>query len=552
MGIRITELADLDSDLVRQEDELLAEMLQEDNPSINAKQGVFRDYLGYYGGVLGAKNQTEADRLRRSQSLREVLLDPTLADAETVDNISSNYRVARREGGFAAGDITVVVSALEALTIATGTFFETQGQQFTTRQVFTAKVDSAAVISENDRVLTPVGDGTYSFQISVVSAAEGSGGNIKKGTYFAVLPVPTNYVKAFAAEDFVGGNDAETNQDLVERYSEGMAAKAFSGRENMIAAVRSEEEFLGIVADSIIGMGDQEMQRDQHSIFPGSLGGRVDWYIRTQPLYRKYGEKKAAVLVEKTSDGYGIWQLTFDRDDYPGMYDAEIKPDTGEDFLGSFEITEDIRAADLSPLASGDGFLPDIVTGLEATFSRFQSVILKFKDSLTTTGSLDLGSTATYDITVRAMPLLAELQEYALRRRVRNVMGDALIKAPVPCFLSLTFTIELKPGQASPDTDAIALALADLVNYYGFAGRLPASKLSDVIHDHLEAGTGLSAIDMFGRILKPSGLSRYVRSTEVLEIPDEPLEMSTRRTVALLLDPSDVTISVVTADILEI
>ena len=553
MGIRVTELSELDSDMVNQEDELLAEMLQEDNPSINAKQGVFRDYLGHYGGVLGAKNQTEAQRLRRSQSLREVQLDPGLADEHTVDNIASNYRVTRREGGTAGGAVTVIVDTLAAMTIATGTLFEAQGKQFTTTQPFTARTTSADVVAENDRLLTPVGDGTYSFQISVVALEVGSGGNLAKDTLFAVTPLPLNYVKSLASEDFIGGVDAEGNQDLIDRFVEGMAAKAFSGRENMIAAIKEQEAFANIVADSIIGMGDQEMLRDQHSIFPGSTGGRVDWYIRSQPLYRRYGVTKTAVLVEQTADGYGIWQVSFGRDEYPGLYDVLVQPSDDSSYSGSFEVTEYIRAADMTALASGDGFLPDIESSLEAAFSRFQSVVVRFKDDRTASGGLTVGSSSgSYSLTVRAMPLIAEMQDYALRRRVRNVMGDLLVKAPVPCFLSLTFNIELRPGQATPDTDEIAESLASLVNYYGFAGRLPASALSDLVHNYLEAGTGLSAIDMFGRILKPSGDVRYLRSTEVLEVPDEASEMSTRRTVAFMLDPADVSISVLTPDVLEI
>jgi hypothetical protein len=553
VGIRVTELSELDSDLVNQEDELLAEMLQEDNPSINAKQGVFRDYLGHYGGVLGAKNQTEADRLRRSQSLREVQLDPGLADEDTVDNIASNYRVTRRAGTTAGGDVTMIVDTLAAMTVATGTVFEAQGKQFQTTQPFTARTTSADVVAANDRLLTPIGDGTYSFQITVEALEDGSNGNLPKDTLFAVTPLPLNYVKSFASEDFIGGSDTESNQDLVDRFIEGMSAKAFSGRENMVAALKEQEDFNNVVADSIIGLGDQEMLRDQHTIFPGSMGGRVDWYIRTQPLYRRYGVAKSAVLIEQTSDGFGIWQMSFGRDEYPGLYDVFVQPSDDSSYTGSFEITEYIRAADMTELEDGDGFLPDIVSALEATYSRFQSVVVRFKDDRTPSGSLTVGSSsADYNVTVRAMPLIAEIQEYALRRRVRNVMGDLLVKAPVPCFLSLTFNIELRPGQAAPDTDEIAESLANLVNYYGFAGRLPASALSDAVHNYLEAGTGLSAIDMFGKILKPSGDVRFIRSTEVLEVPDEPAEMSTRRTVVFLLDPADVSISVLTADVLEI
>lgn len=549
MGIRIEQLSELDPALVRQEDEQLAEMLQEDNPAIDTKRGVLRDYLAHYGGVLGAKNQTEQTRLRQSMSVAAILADPTLADEDTVDNVASNYRVTRREGSQAAGAAVLVVSRLEAMTVATGTVFTALGQRFATVEPFTARTTSGAVVSANDRVLTPVGDGTYAFQIELVAVAAGVSSQIAKDTLLVPELPPQNFVTAYAAEDFTGGLDPDSNEELLQRFVYGMAAKAFSGRENMAAAVREQPDFAGIIADSIVGMGNEEMLRDQHAIFPGSYGGRVDWYVRTQLLYRRYGATKTATLVEKTTDNRGIWQLSFGRDEFPGFYDVQVRPVSGEN-RGEFAVTTDVRTADMAALAtSTDNFLPDIANDIEAVYSRFQSVVIRFRDTLTSTANLALGATQDYAITVRAMPLIAELQDYALQYRTRNVMGDALVKAPVPCFLSLSFSIALRSGQSVPDLNAIANDLANLVNTYGFTGRLPASALSDVVHNSLPNHASAGAIDMFGRIRKPDGSLRYVRSTELLEVPNESSVMSTSRTVAFLLDPADVAISTYVAEI---
>lgn len=551
MTIRVTNLATLDGAAVRQEDELLAEQLQEINTYLDMKQGVLRDYLAYFGGILATKNQVEQNRQRLSTSLNAILDDPTLADDEAVDNIASNYRVTRLAGGTAIGSASVIMSVLADFTLSAGTIFEALGQQFMTQSAFTARTSSAGVVGPDDRVLTPVGDGTYSFQIDLVAIEDGEAGRLTRGTLLVPTTIPLNFVKAYATEDFLGGLSAEDNQALLDRFVNGAAAKALSGRTDMDSALLAQTDFENVIASSIIGLGDREMLRDKHSIFPGSTGGRVDWYVRSQALYQTTAPTKTATLVEDTEDGFGVWQISFDRDQAAGLYTVDVLP--LQSVTGSFEVTEDIRSIDNLALDSNDGFVPDLVDAAEAVYSRFQSVVIRFKDELTSITDLTVGS-STQDVTavVKAMPLIADMQDYVAKRRVRNVMGDALLKAPVPCFVRLSFTIELSPGTADPDVSQIAIDLASLVNNYGFTGRLPASPLCDVVHNSLQDRSASTAIDIFGQIRRPDGTIRTLRSTEVLEVPDEPDRMVTARTVAFFLDPANVSISVITADMPEV
>lgn len=552
MSIEVTDLTNLDVTAVQQSQQTLAELLQEYNPTLDMKRGVLHDLLLYLGGILETKSQTEVDRLRRSMSLQAVQEDPTLAETDVVDAIASNYRVSRLVGGTTSGTVTVVIDSQVVFTLAIGTIFEAQGKQFHTEQAFTSRASAADVTTTTDRVLTPRGDGTYSFDVEVVAAATGAAYDLSKNTLVLPNPSPSNFVTSYAASDFRGGSDTESNAELVSRLVYGLAAKALSGRINMSAAVRAETQFVRLVADSIVGYGDQEMLRDQHSIFPGSLGGRVDWYMRTQALPNSLGFTKTATLIDKTVDGYGTWQISFGRDEAPGFYEVTQITPLDRSYQGSYEITEDIRSEDLTAL-DNDGFLPDLVDWEESVYSRFQAVIIRFTDTDIETADLVEGvSTQDYSVTVKAMPLIGEAQDYAAGRDVRNVAGDILVKAPIPCFLQVSFNIELPPGQETPDVDQIADDLASLVNIYGFTGRLPASALADVVHNHLEGVASTSAIDMFGRIRRPDGVDRYLRSTELLEVPDEPDIMVSGRTVAFFLDPNDVAISVTTANVAQV
>lgn len=549
MAIEIEDLNDLSSTDVTEQTAVLTQLLQEKAPTIDVKRGVLHDLLLYYSGILATKSQTELDRLRQSQSVAAIQEDPTLADDTVVDNIASNYRVTRQTGGFAGGAVTIIIDTLQDLTIAVGSTFQARSKSFITEQVYTGRTSSAAVVSDTDKLISDRGDGTYSFEIAVVAQETGEESQLVKGTALVPTIVPRSFVAAVAAEDFIGGFGEEQNLALVQRFVNGMATKTMSSRSNMSAYLA--EQYSTVVHDSLIGFGDAEMLRDRHSILPVSLGGRADWYIQTQPLYRTTGVNLSATLLEKSGDGLGIWQLTFDRDDYPGLYTLTVSPENKDtEFFTILSLT---RGVDKTAVDSNDGFVPEITTDQEGAFSRFQTTVVTFKDTYTSTSGLTEGvSTKTYTVSLKAMPSIAEIQDAVSQRSARSVGGDVLVKAPVPCFTTFSAKIYLLPNQTTPDTEAIADDLAYLVNHWGFRGLLPASALIDVIHNHLEAGALVESVRMTGRVEYPDSTFSVISGTEVLEIPYTPSKMVTSRTTLFFLDPADVSLSVETAEILPV
>lgn len=551
MPIEVKALDELIAANVQQVQEELATLMNEANPSIDTRFGVLHDVLFHNEAIYAEKAAEETRRLKRSSSLLAIAEDPDLADDDTVEKTASNHRIVRKAGSQASGTMTIIVSELATVVIPSGDIWEANGIEFQTLATFTGRTSEANVQSTNDRVLTAVGDGTYSFTISVTAVEEGASGAVTKDTAFVPQDSPLNFVQAYAAADFTGGRDEEANADLVGRALAGDAAKTLSASVHMSAALRDRSGFEDIVADSIIGFGDAEMIRDQHSIFPGSVGGRIDWYIRSQNRVQNVGATKTATLVEITESATSIWQFGVGRDELPGFFDIVSIVPKGAADATSFAVTSDVRSLDLTAL-DNDGFLPDIAETVEGIYSRFQAAVIQFEDTDTNIDGLTVGDTAEYAVTLRGVPLIGDIQDWAAGRPVRNRAGDALIKAPVPCFLRVSFTIELQPGQATPDTETIANELAELVNGYGFTGRLPASALADVVHDNLTGKSHVSAIDMLGDIRRPDGVIRRIRTTEILEVPNEPGNMVTARTVAFFLDPDDVAISVEEADIPEL
>lgn len=542
----MTELAELpEADVLAAREELL-QLLSEAYPLADFRGGVLSDIVLELNAALATHSRAQVGVAMRSASLLEINLDPALAEDALVDRVLSNYRVERQEGTTAEGDVVIVLDTLTTASVGSNTLFAGNGQEFRTTTAYTAKVSADAVLSDTDRLLTPLGDGTYGFTVPVVAVETGVAGMLKRGTTLVASVPFQHYVQSYAAADFVGGFDAETNAALVAKLAAGMAVHAWSNRATVDALLRHQPDFSRILQTSLIGYGDAEMQRDQRSIFPISTGGRTDLFVRTQELPRSLSLTKTATLMATTEAG-GVWQLTIARDDAPAMYDVTwvARAEDGATSQG-YEVVADVRGSSMPTPEETDEYLPDVVSGLEATYSAYQSVVIQILDTDTPTGSLEVGvSQQDYSLVVRALPLIAELQEYLTRRSVRPPQCDVLVRAPVPCFLGLTLDLVKRSTTPTPDTEAIKQALTRAVNQLGFPGQLLSSQLSDAIYAELDEGVSVGRIDMHGRLRLPDGDFIRLRSFDTLTIPDRPELFTSGRTTAFLLDPADINISIV-------
>lgn len=549
MALEVRDLSALDPARVSDVQAKLTAILQEGFPSIQFSIGTVHSIVSHLAAVINTAVADENVEIYRKASSLLTIDDD--ADPEIVDALLSNYGITRRAGGAAIGDMTIVLSRLAPVTIPNGAVFEANGVTFVTEAAYAARISQATVVSETDRLLSPLGAGTYAFSIPIAAEEEGASGMLRRGDPLTPTGTIPYFAAAYAESDFTGGVAEETNEDLVARQAEGLAVKTWSNRATNPALIRSQPAFEAILAISEIGYGDAEMTRDQHSLFPVSGGGRADIYIRAQELPQAITMTKTATLVDKTEDG-GVWQFSLDLDDAPGFYEIERVVLSGDpEETTSFEVTDLTRDFDMETYASD--LQPDLLTAEEAAFSRYQTAAVRFLDTATDTTDLTVYSdTQDYDVVARQMPLIAALQAFFLDRDTAPPTGDVLIRAAIPCFLSISFEIFKRPGQDDPDTTAITSALTGLVNNTGFPTELRASALIEVVHDSLLPGMALSSVDMFGRIVLPTGTTRYIRSNEVLTVPTLPEHALSGRTAVFILDPRDVAITVRTADVSEV
>ena len=541
MSIEVPSLNNLNSSFVAQELATAKTLVQELMPSMNLKRGVYHDNVLYSHALLAAAIRTNLARYLAARSIKDITADPSLADEGVVDGVLSNWGITRKDGSYAEGEVTIVLKADSPVTLSANTPLVAAGNlTFYTTQLFSAIADEALVTHSTDRLIVPLSDNRYAFTVTMRANVSGPAYNIKKDTLVTPASQPLNFDTAYATSDFTGGSYTETNDEMLNRLQQGIAAKGGSNIVNMAAYLRSIDAFSRIPSMTVMGFGDAEMLRDQHSIFPVSFGGRVDWYIRSQAELQRLRKTVTATMLSKTATS-SVWQFGISRYDAPGFYEIRnIRLTSASNVIGGFDILSEVRSMDLTAIEHR----PDIETLAEGAYTAFQTTTVQFTDTVTNTLTLSVGDTASYDIELVGMPLIGDIQTLINSHDVRCKPADVVVKAPTPCFVQVNFTIYRKAGDVDPDLAAIRTAVAAVVNDTGFIGRLYASQIIKVVQNYLTNDASVGKMDLFGRIRRPDGATVYLRDSDVLQVSDDPQNMTTANTVAFFAEPADIGISV--------
>jgi hypothetical protein len=514
--------------------------LQELNPSLDLKRGVFKDTVAYYHAVLEASMRTSLRRYQSARSLQQIQLDPTLADDTVVDEVLSNWGVTRRVGTKAIGSITIELSQARSINIPINFPFESNSKRYLATKTFTSRPITSQISLDTDRLLQLLSNGNWAFTIEVEAEDSGASYRLNAGDSIAPVRSITNYVTSYATSNFMDGVGAETNAELLQQLQLGIAAKTLSNRTNMRSFLRTIPAFDSVTNQSIIGYGDTEMLRDRHTVFPVSYGGRVDWYIRGQLPLQRTRLQVTAVCVEVAATT-STWQFSLGKNDVPGFYEVtKIKNVKDAGLNSGFEPISDTRSNDLTE----GGFLPDIATVAEGAYSAFQAAVIRFVDTSTSVTTITLGQKAQYFCEVTGTPLIKEIQELVGSRDVRSYAADVLVKAPIPCFVEVTLTINKTAGDITPPIAAIKAAIVNVVNSTDFIGRLDGSRIVDAIHSFLQDSLSVTGLDLFGRIRNPDGTIQYLRNSDSLIIPDQPAKMVTAKTVQFFTEISKITVNI--------
>lgn len=544
MALQVTNLAEVDTARTAQLLTLFTQLMQEKYPNIELSRGVFHDLVLYFSSVLNAAVQENIDRVLQSNSLLNLTQNPALADDTLVDKVLSNYNLTRLTGSAAAGEAVVIANQLVTTRVTTSIPFFANGVEFRPTRDFTGILPTAAVTDAGDKPLLPVGDGTYAFTINLQAVTTGKAGNITRGTKLLPAASPANVNDVYAAADFISGTDALTNEEYIARLPAGLAAKTIGGRKSFVATLKSQADFANARHFSIVGYGDPEQKRDQHSLFPVSGGGRVDIYTQTSPTAQQVDHLMRATYIRPVDTGDAlagtVWQITIPKNQAPGFYDVLRVAKPNDAANTGYEITTKTRGYNFAGIA----YVPDIRTMEEAEFTRYKTMTFQFIDVDTpSTGLVPGQSGATYAVTTIGLPLIGSMQDFLSAADTRCRLADVVVKAAVPCFTTIAFKVLKNANELDPDFDAIKTAIVEAVSNIGFTGQLHASTISGAAQKFLTGQQAIGKIDMFGKILRPDGTVAYVRDFSRLEIPDDAARMVSPRTTVFLTSVSDVSVA---------
>lgn len=548
MSITLTPLVELPQTEVDDARTLLRAIVSEKYPGIDLDATLFESLLLDVLGTVYAAVSTYVQDVDNSTSLQKIQEDPESADADLVDLRAANFRVTRQTATRAGGEVVIVISRQLATTIPAGSQFTANGTTFQTEESFAARLAESNLLYDTDRLLESAGTNRYKFTVTVTATDTGAAGQLKQGAKLIPTTPPAYFVEAYAASDFTGGRDGQSNTELQAELTSGLSVKSIASRLSVLPTIKTANvdeypeaaEFADIVAGSVIGFGDEELSVDTTSLFPIRKATRAELYVKTSQQIQLVEYTVAATLVG-TYDGFGVWQFVLDKSEAAGVYEIKrvVKTTADADSTG-YEVTSDFRGVDLT----GEGYIPAITQNLEGAYSAYQTITVKIVDTDTDINSLTIGtSSQEYLVTVAYQPQLANIQTFLSRSDVRNPNGDVLAKAAVPAYVRIAMKI-VDDSEVEFDEDPIRLAIQAYIGQLGFAGRLYVSQLTSEIVQALPASAVLSNIYASLRVRAPSGTNLYVRNEHLLEVPYEPDELVSDKTVAFFVNDEDIIIEV--------
>lgn len=526
MATEVTKLEQIDESSVEEQQSILTQFIQEKYPDIDVSKGVLHDLVQYLNAVYAAKEQKELENWKNCRSLLAITENPTIANADSVDNILSNYNVERRHGTKAIGTIMLEFTEDASTIIPVGTTFNYNDIEFITNVSYLIYSSDSPNSNVADRVLVQLSDGNYGCVIDVTATDIGVDGCIKKNTVLQVSNIANLFV-AYAYDDFYGGTDDEDNVSLINRLKEGIATPCWGNRSNIKSTIVNNSNLEGIVDISVIGFDDPEMQRDQISLFPISTGGKIDIYAKTAP----YTITKTTTITATITDidvDYAYWQSTISADILPGMWRVtEVKPQNASKYADNLELVAQYVESTNSDL-----------TVLDACFTKYQDIVIKFKTKVEDGQST--GQSDKFDISCIGVPSITAVQELCDDRNIVPVAADVLVKAAVPYIIAVE--VKIRQSKNNPITEAditnIKSTLASKINNMGFTGVLTTAELAASIKHLLDTGQVIAYIQLSGTILGPNNVLYREATNKQLVVPDMPLNYISKNTTTFFSDVS--------------
>lgn len=457
------------------------------------------------------------DSLSQGRAISQVLASETDSYSPTIDLIAANYNTSRSEGKKVTGNIKVIVSTPNTYSFVDNLTFIQPALGL--RYVVTAAFD----IEEepdlaNGELKLYEKNGLHYFILPVVAEEVGSEYQVSSGTTFSVVEpfFINNFVKAEAYGNFTSGAPVDTDKQLVSKFKQTLGSSRFESPAGI--ANRIKQQYPSFQTLSVVGANDPEMLRSKQNVLGISTFGKADVYVRTSigP------ELKTAIVTGKKIQN-GKWVIELDNSFCSGFYRlSSILPVVDDMSISGTLLTTNITYGYRQFIGMRNN---EINNTLEARFSKYQTTRVEFSYNETPNLIVAPGQpilpTKEFEITAIYQPYIEEIQNLLISDNERFACADYLVKAVLPCFVSLDIPIVKKQSTDTYDSLRLNKLKQDIFTYINtipFGEDLYASRIIDLCHNYDIARVDLPVV-LKGDIFCNDGSIITITDTDYLSIP---------------------------------
>jgi hypothetical protein len=276
-----TEITVVEQDITDAENRLEQYLTDNITDGDFKKGGALRDLAVKGLSAIYAFIRKEVENVRSRQSL---LLAESLDDDDVdaaVDEILSNWLIRRKSGRQARGSLTVFLSELQDVTVPIDArFYKDAALMFV--------LDSTVPLVVGTDEMTPIVDVTgavtaYTFTIPIIASDVGADYDIDTGPFSDFSRFSPYIMRVENETKFSGGTGTETTAAMLERSTTAISVRDLNSARSIDATL--QEEFTTVDGVTVIGHGDEEMNRDlilevaTNTRIHG--GGHVDVYLQS-------------------------------------------------------------------------------------------------------------------------------------------------------------------------------------------------------------------------------------------------------------------------------
>jgi hypothetical protein len=284
----------------------------------------------------------------------------------------------------------------------------------------------------------------------------------------------------------------------------------------------------------MVGVGSPLMQRDRGNLLGVSTGGKQDMWIRTSAYPRPQTLKLTGTVTNTVAKQV---LLTLPPATASGVYRVTgIRP-TGFSGLGGYPpaVTQQIAMVDGGPT------MPRSVDG---AFSAYAALSVVFVDG-DGVGVFTLDSQREYDVDVLWMPGITSVNDWAMNPAHRPIGTDTLVRAAVPCRVSVSAVVRVPSSVQPPTAEALANAVSAEINKLPFGEtHLSAFVAHRALVALLPSGDVINT-RLRGTIHAPTGVDIALPTATELVIPNQPDQLVGPANTFFCCAPWQVEVSIV-------